>query len=348
MIFRLGPLVVFCGLMAWAGIALAQSTSTVSAFGVRHGLQPNQIAVVINEDDPSSVHVGERYLQARNIPKKNLVRVRIPGSPRRLTATQFEHLRQDIDTQVNNRTQALVLVWTTPYAVGCQSITAALTLGLEPGLCKHSCAPSRTSPYFASDSERPHDDFGFRLSMLLPSQPEKLGDALIERGLASDRSRPRGKAFFLVTSETRRNSRARFFPPSGRIVQPPLTIRTLKADSIQNQRDIMFYETGRGWVAKLETLSFLPGALADHLTSVGGDLLGSSQMSALRWLDAGATATYGTVSEPCNYWQKFPNPAVLLKHYLRGETAIEAYWKSVAWPAQGLFVGEPLAAPYRR
>ncbi|HEU4845882.1 MAG TPA: TIGR03790 family protein, partial [Burkholderiaceae bacterium] len=31
-----------------------------------------------------------------------------------------------------------------------------------------------------------------------------------------------------------------------------------------------------------------------------------------------------------------------------GATAIEAYWRSVAWPAQGLFIGEPLAAPYRQ
>jgi uncharacterized protein (TIGR03790 family) len=92
----------------------------------------------------------------------------------------------------------------------------------------------------------------------------------------------------------------------------------------------------------------LPGALADHLTSFGGDLTGKGQMSALRWLDAGATASYGTVSEPCNYWQKFPNPTVLLKWYVNGATAIEAYWKSVAWPAQGVFVGEPLAAPYGR
>jgi uncharacterized protein (TIGR03790 family) len=95
-------------------------------------------------------------------------------------------------------------------------------------------------------------------------------------------------------------------------------------------------------------LTFLPGALADHLTSLGGDLLGQGQMSSLRWLDAGATASYGSVSEPCNYWQKFPNPSVLLRHYLQGDTAIEAYWKSVAWPAQGIFIGEPLAAPYRR
>jgi hypothetical protein len=26
---------------------------------------------------------------------------------------------------------------------------------------------------------------------------------------------------------------------------------------------------------------------------------------------------------------------------------LEAYWKSVAMPGQGVFVGEPLAAPFR-
>jgi uncharacterized protein (TIGR03790 family) len=110
----------------------------------------------------------------------------------------------------------------------------------------------------------------------------------------------------------------------------------------------MFYQTGLARVDKLDTLHFLPGALADHLTSFGGDLLGSGQMSSLRWLEAGATASYGTVSEPCNHWQKFPHPQILLQHYLSGATAIEAYWRSVAWPAQGLFIGEPLARPYPR
>jgi hypothetical protein len=44
---------------------------------------------------------------------------------------------------------------------------------------------------------------------------------------------------------------------------------------------------------------------------------------------------------------KFPFPALLITRYMRGETLIEAYWKSVAWPGQGLFIGEPLAAPFR-
>ena len=32
--------------------------------------------------------------------------------------------------------------------------------------------------------------------------------------------------------------------------------------------------------------------------------------------------------------------------YSTGATAIEAYWKSVAWPGEGVFIGEPLAHPF--
>jgi hypothetical protein len=35
-----------------------------------------------------------------------------------------------------------------------------------------------------------------------------------------------------------------------------------------------------------------------------------------------------------------------MAHYLQGETLIEAYWKSVQMPGQGLFIGEPLARPF--
>jgi hypothetical protein len=46
--------------------------------------------------------------------------------------------------------------------------------------------------------------------------------------------------------------------------------------------------------------------------------------------------------------QKFPQPPIVVNNYLRGDTLIEAYWKSVAMPGQGIFIGEPLAAPFRR
>ena len=58
--------------------------------------------------------------------------------------------------------------------------------------------------------------------------------------------------------------------------------------------------------------------MADHLTSAGGKLVNGKQMSALRWLEAGATGSFGTVVEPCNFPHKFPNPVVAMEHYLNG------------------------------
>jgi uncharacterized protein (TIGR03790 family) len=72
----------------------------------------------------------------------------------------------------------------------------------------------------------------------------------------------------------------------------------------------------------------------------------SRQMSSLRWLEAGATGSYGTVAEPCNFVEKFPRPNLVIDNYLNGETLLESYWKSVEWPGQGIFIGEPLATPF--
>ena len=115
---------------------------------------------------------------------------------------------------------------------------------------------------------------------------------------------------------------------------------------LRQRDDVMAYFTGLAHVRGLESLRFRPGAVADHLTSSGGKLTDSDQMSALAWLEAGATGSYGTVTEPCNFPQKFPHPGVFLLHYLNGDALIEAYWKSVAWPAEGVFIGEPLARPF--
>src|SRR5271169_4008161 len=114
-------------------------------------------------------------------------------------------------------------------------------------------------------------------------------------------------------------------------------------DYIQNSPHVLFYETGLERVPEINTNLYVPGALADHLTSFGGDLLASSQMSILDWTKAGATASYGTVAEPTANPSKFPQPMVLVSQYFYGNTALEAYKKSALIPYQGVFVGEPRA-----
>ncbi|MGZ8252805.1 MAG: TIGR03790 family protein [Methylophilaceae bacterium] len=310
------------------------------------GLKPENVAVVVNELDPKSLEVGLYYLSARHIPQTNLVKVSLPLGVRNLNPETFSELRQKVFTSLSPDIQALVLVWTTPYAVSCNSITSAMTLGYDAAQCKKTCAPGRVSPYFDSSSKRPFDDFDMRISMLLPVESVEQAKELIDRGVLSAFRLNEASAYLLNTSDKNRSTRAPFFPKSGRIESKKLEVKTLNINAIQDKHDVMFYFTGLTHVPNLQSLTFMPGAIADHLTSAGGDLLGTAQMSSLRWLEAGATASYGAVSEPCNYWQKFPHPAVVMKHYLSGETAIESYWKSVLWPAQGLFIGEPLATPY--
>jgi hypothetical protein len=54
------------------------------------------------------------------------------------------------------------------------------------------------------------------------------------------------------------------------------------------------------------------------------------------------------VAEPCNITDQFPRASTLVNRYQAGDTLLEAYWKSVRTPGQGLFVGEPLARPWAR
>lgn len=312
------------------------------------GLSPKQLAIVINDADPNSVAVGAYYRKVRNIPKANVVHVSIPNSPQRLDAAQFSVLKKEIDSQLGEGIQAVLMIWTAPYAVECNSITSAYTLGFDPGQCTRTCDAGRPSKYFNSAASQPYAALGMRLSMLLPTESVKQAKAVIDRGVAAGFRIVPATAYYMVTSEAARNARVKFYPPAARLASKKIATKVVNGDVLENADDIIIYQTGMAHVGKLDTLGFRPGALADHLTSLGGDLLGQSQMSSLRWLEAGATASYGTVSEPCNHWQKFPHPGILLRHYVGGASAIEAYWKSVAWPTQGLFIGEPLATPYRR
>jgi hypothetical protein len=92
--------------------------------------------------------------------------------------------------------------------------------------------------------------------------------------------------------------------------------------------------------------SYVPGAMADNLTSFSGYLFESvGHTTAMDFINKGATASYGTIIEPCAYPDKFP----VAQNYFfqsRGFSIGECYYQSVTNPYQGIMVGEPLAAPF--
>ncbi len=305
------------------------------------------MGLIINESDPYSVAVGDYYRMRRAIPARNVVRVNFAVTAE-LTPVRFAAIKRTIDGKLPRTVQFLALAWTEPFRVGCMSATSAFAMGFDESYCAADCKLTPYTPYYDSDSARPYDEIGIRPAMSLAASSVAGGRALIDRGVASDGSNPRGTAYFLTTSDKARSVREPSFTRALRLGGYDFDIELLRADTLRDRTDVMFYMTGLAVVPDIATNHFLPGAIADHLTSYGGVLMGSSQMSALAWIDAGATGSFGAVVEPCAFPTKFPNPAVALLRYRAGESLIEAYWKSVAMPSQGIFVGEPLATPFRR
>lgn len=312
----------------------------------RTGITAQDLAIVVNDNDPQSVNVGEYYQEARKIPAANVIHVRFQPSAKEISVEEFKKLKAQIDAATPTNVQAYAVTWTGPYRVGCMSITSALAFGYDPAYCGN-CKATKASPYFNSPSLYPYNELKMRPAMMLAGSSFENVKALIDRGVASDSSFPKGNAYLLSTSDKARNVRAIGFEEAKTIISPAFTAYVVKHNEISFKQNVMFYFTGVATIGKLNTLKFLPGAFADTLTSWGGMLAEpTGQTTALQLLEAGATASYGTVVEPCNHIPKFPTPVVAMFHYITGATALEAYWKSVAWPGEGLFVGEPLAKPF--
>lgn len=321
----------------------------------RTAIDPSELAVIVNDADAQSVALGDAYIEARGLDPSQLFVVTLPDSGAVLPATDFtpihDALQADLDAM---GAQAIALTWTQPYRVGCMSITTAFALGFDDAYCNTSgmsCGGTAPIDYFDSSSTRPLDDHGLRPTMMLAATDTENGEALIARGVASDDTFPDGNGWLVRTTDMARSVR---WPTFQGVVDQWSSLDFTFIDNadgsasnvVSGEEDVLFYFTGLARVADIDTNAYRPGAIADHLTSFGGRVPTSGQMSVVEWLEAGVTGSYGTVVEPCNFTQKFPVVPVVIERYFRGETLVEAYWKSVRWPGEGLFVGEPLARPF--
>ncbi len=343
---RLLPAVVIAALLCTPG-ALARSAETPQLILPKHRLQPRELAVIVNDDDPLSVQIGDYYRRARAIPDRNLLHVRFTPGRSQMAEAEFRQLHETLQRETPAGVQAYAITWAAPYRVECMSITAAISFGFDRAYCSaQRCATTRPNPYFGKTSAAPWDDYGVRPSMAIAATGFDQARELIERGVRSDGSQPGGTAYLVSTGDQARNVRAFYYPATALRMANWIDTEIVQGDALTDRADVLFYFTGKAQVAHLDTLQFVPGAVADHLTSTGGRLTDSGQMSALRWLEAGATGSYGTVVEPCNLPGKFPHPGLLMESYGAGRTLLEAYWQSVQQPGEGIFIGDPLAAPY--
>jgi uncharacterized protein (TIGR03790 family) len=329
------PLRKLLALAGFAAICAAQA----------EGLTAQRLGVIYNLDQSASREIAFIYAAQRAVPAENVIGIHLPDT-RAITPEFFAPVRERVLDKLPTRVQSLLLVWSKPYAVGCMSITSAFAAGYRSAFCQPGCSRTLPSPLFDSAGWLPADTVGWWPAMLLPTADPVLARELIKRGLSADNRGANGVLYLVHTEDKVRNVRSATYAGTAKALAHRLAVEELSTPVLREIPDAIGYFTGAVLVEELPLIRFRPGALADHLTSTGGVLEGGDQMPAVSWIAQGATASYGTVSEPCSILQKFPNIAVLFAHYTHGETALEAYWKSVEMPGQGLFIGEPLSRPF--
>ncbi|MHB1845199.1 MAG: TIGR03790 family protein, partial [Deltaproteobacteria bacterium] len=328
------------------------------------GLSAAKLGVLVNAADPQSVAVAAAYEKARGIPPANVVTVTLPTGKDSVDDQTFAAVKAQLDAAAPPGLQAWAVTWTYPYGVeshgGCtMSITSAIAFGFDEAYCcptAQSGCFTQASPYYDSGSTAPFTDLGIRPAMMLAGATAADASALIARGVASDGARPRGTGYLVYTGDPERSDRTSEYQrllagwdAGAGVGLDIVDTEGLGQDQmgpLTGKSDVVFYFTGAFDVPGLTENQYLPGAIGDDDTSFEGQPDGLLQTNCLAWLGAGLVATYGTVVEPGTPTYKMSDVSVLIPRYVRGETALEAYWKSVKYPGEGLFTGEPLARPF--
>lgn len=323
-------------------------------------LTASELGVLINTDDAQSVAIGDYYIDKRKIPAANVVRLAL-GAPtgKSITGATFGPWKTQVDAALPATVQALAITFTRPSVIeDCQSITSAFAWGFDKAKYCVACGTGPLNTLHSVPTSRPFTDLGFRPAMMIAAPSIEEGKKLVDRGVAADGTFPPGDGYFVRTNDSARsNPRYVQFQNTAQAYGTALDLTYIDqldggVADVTNTEDIFLYMTGRPVIPGITTNTYRPGAFADHLTSYAGifedTCSNNPQMNVLCWIEAGVTGSYGTVTEPCAWGQKFPEPRRFTDTYFQGKTLLEAIWRSVQWPGQGAVVGEPLARPFGR
>ncbi|MGD9611491.1 MAG: TIGR03790 family protein [Kiritimatiellia bacterium] len=326
---------------------------------------PLNALVVVNGASRDSRALGAYYLEKHGLPRSHLCSIKVNPRATSLSLAEFERdVRRPILAHVADQGLAgqihfLVLCLDIPSRVeNDNGITSVLYYGYKPatpGAPQCHVASNSVNQYYGAESAYTATAGWNRtnapIPFLLTAADLETAKRVVDRGAASVAAFPEGAFCLYGSADSARNIRHRAYSVVARqfeLLGRGAWVDVNAAASPPPARPILGYLNGLAYLpTNLVGAAFAPGAIAEHLTSCAGMIpdpcLGQS--SVWDWMRLGATASYGTVTEPCAFEVKFPDPMIAF-WYARGFTAGEALAMSVRHPYQGLWVGDPLAAPF--
>ncbi|MHC4598686.1 MAG: TIGR03790 family protein [Planctomycetota bacterium] len=341
------PAVPFTALVLASILAGANPSALLAGGG------PQNLLVVVNDASQDSLDVANHYRIARDIPSVCFCHLNLKpvhdmakaDFEEKILEPVLEHIRTNgLESQV----RFVVFTKGLPYRIQWSgrvkvSATTPMAAGsMDIGLMKDQ-------PYYeARGAFRTMPGMPY-LSICLTGFTVEDVVRCIDQGVKSDETFPKGTVYMFDGIGPRARVHASYGRPEALEGLKEFGIKTVvrPGHSLKDEQDVFGYWTGFTRV-NTKNIRFLPGALADHLTSFGGQLFTKKgQMSILEFIGAGATGSYGTVMEPTNIPTRHSKGWVFCR-YASGLNLIESYWSCVQDVQIGVFVGEPLAAPFTR
>jgi len=314
--------------------------------------------VVVNQAISNSCELGNYFCEQRQVPPQNVLYINWPGSNIQWTSNDFQTTLVTPLTnllaasQLTNQIDYIVLSMDIPFQTSFGSTyngtTSALFYGLRLGNGTDTNSYAASEAVFRQATPVGAPGYSF-LTTMITADSLTQAEQLVDQGVESDGTFPQQPVILEKSSDLLRNIRYPFFDNA------IFNVNILGVSSIlRTNSDLVSWPGGcLGFETGLEQFSvpqntFVPGAIADSLTSYGGVIFGSNtQTNLLAFINAGAAGSYGTGTEPNGDTQKFPNPQVYF-YQARGFSLAESYYQSVNAPYFGLMVAEPLAAPFAR
>ena len=352
---------ILTGLLLMGAVVFSAGTVWAGGSGLN-------VIVVVNQNSTNSLQLGNAYCEQRGVPPQNVLRMTGWTTVIDIwSRTDFENYLRDpllamlASRGLTNQAVYVLLSMDIPFTVSdngsYNSTTSALFYGFKPntgplGSCSLPNASSNSYAFTEMPFREALPDTATTnsfLAMMLTDNTLAGAELVLSRAVASDSTFPTQAVYLAKTTDAARNVRFVEFDnailASG--VRGDAALIRTNTDSTAST-NLFGLQTGLPNLS-LPANAFVPGAMGDSLTSYGGIIFGntSGQTTLLAFLEAGAAGSYGTITEPCNYTQKFPDPRNYF-YQCRGFSLAEAYYQSIQNPHQGLLVGEPLSAPFAR
>jgi uncharacterized protein (TIGR03790 family) len=349
------------------------------ALGRVWGQTPQNVLIVVNDSSPVSRIIGEYYARRREVPMRNICRIRSvteEGVPRAL-------YDKDIAAPIAGCLKNGGLVENILYIVTTQDVPLRISgtegLGGEEAAVDseltllysditrrspHPVAGSVPNPFFGhKDAKFAHPQFPIYLVTRLAAYSSDGVKAIIDRSLKAEN---RGN-FVIDLAATGNQDGDNWLRAAADLLPKNRVVLDETTAVLRNQKDVIGYASwgsnDKNRHDRFLGFQWLPGAIMTEFVSTNGRtfkqppsdwnisawtspklfFFGSPQTMTADYILEGATGASGHVDEP--YLNMTPRPELLLPAYYSGRNLAESYYLAIprlSW--QNIVVGDPLCS----